>query len=162
MSTYPKTPTLDKISAVSDQSHQIGEFLDWLREQKILLCQWDEAEQGDLNEIGDGPEALLYRYFGIDEKKAEQERRAVLEFVRNPPEPTKEAPLVAPIYKGLPSLETLGKWATPRLVKFYKIHRAYPTKYWDEIEDPQMEQFAKYLQGIKEILARREHVPVKK
>lgn len=39
-----KTPTLDKAMAVLSESHTIGEFLDWLRdERKIQLAEYVEA-----------------------------------------------------------------------------------------------------------------------
>lgn len=41
MSNDVKTPTLDKIHEVSEQSQAIGEFLDWLRhEKKLQLAEY--------------------------------------------------------------------------------------------------------------------------
>ena len=38
-------PTLERVLAVRDQSQAIGEFLEWLREQGISLCEWRESRQ---------------------------------------------------------------------------------------------------------------------
>jgi hypothetical protein len=44
-----KTPNLDKRSEVSKESQSIGEFLDWLREEKrITLCVYHEQSTEDL------------------------------------------------------------------------------------------------------------------
>lgn len=43
--TYPPTPELDKIKAISDRSQAIGEFLDWLlnaRQPRVSFGQWSE------------------------------------------------------------------------------------------------------------------------
>jgi hypothetical protein len=105
MSKYPE---LDKIHAVSDDSQKIGEFLEWLQSEGYSLGKYVEHEH-DLDcwewtnlggrrmkqyvcgysegtnfvriplRIND----LLAEYFGIDENKAEQERRAILNKLRN-------------------------------------------------------------------------------
>lgn len=67
-------------------------------------------------------------------------------------------PLTAPIYQPLPTLDQLNTWATPRLLRFYKANRNYPVRYHDDEQDRQMEQFYHYLEGIKSILNKREHV----
>lgn len=36
--TMPETPECDRMVAVAEDSHKIGEFLDWLAEQGIHLC----------------------------------------------------------------------------------------------------------------------------
>ncbi len=43
---YPKTPELDKMIAITDQSQIIGEFLDWLlHDQGVQFMRWDSGEQ---------------------------------------------------------------------------------------------------------------------
>lgn len=70
-----ETPTLDKMLAVKDQSRAIGEFLDWLESEGLVLCGHD----GD-HYVGhyESTEALLARHFGIDLDAAEREKRAIL------------------------------------------------------------------------------------
>lgn len=64
---------------VQDTSQAIGEFLEWLDEQRIDLCSVILGAGHDRwAPIVDGREAILARYFGIDLRAAERERRAVL------------------------------------------------------------------------------------
>lgn len=74
------TPALDKMLAVKAQSQTIGEFLDWLAAQRLVLASY----RGDrlLPAQGCEPEALLARYFEIDLAACEQERRALLTGLR--------------------------------------------------------------------------------
>ncbi len=74
-----KTPELERMRAVQDESQKIGGFLEWLSEQKINLCEWD----------GEGlyltrrkPEQLLAKYFEIDLAKCERERQALLAVIQ--------------------------------------------------------------------------------
>lgn len=77
MKNYPPTPELDKMLAVKDQSQTIGEFLDWLTEVKgYVLAEYDENDR--LYPKYSSIETLLAEFFGIDLKKIEEERRAIL------------------------------------------------------------------------------------
>ncbi len=74
---YPPTPELDKMLAVKDKSQAIGEFLDWLQHDKnYVLAEYGEKDR--LYPLYSSIETLLAEYFGIDLKKIEQERRAIL------------------------------------------------------------------------------------
>lgn len=79
--SYPKTPQLDKMKAVHNKSQAIGEFITWLESKGMQIAQESEGERG-LFSINDSIEKLLAKYFKIDLKKVEQEREAVLEYVR--------------------------------------------------------------------------------
>lgn len=88
------TPELDKMMAVKPQSQAIGEFLDWLGQQGIELASrhhhTEECYDDDnrtlcgcrdgqlLPYYGGGIESLLARYFEIDLRKVDDERRAIL------------------------------------------------------------------------------------
>lgn len=97
---YPPTPELDKMLAAKDRLHTeaIGEFVEWLREQGIVLARTHTHDDGCLDEDGrrscgylDGHleyvheslQCLLERYAEVDPAKMEQERRAVLEWWAN-------------------------------------------------------------------------------
>jgi len=78
-----KTPELNKIIEAAEDSQKIGEFLEWLNEQEIILAEWtgsdcDECGEG-LMEISQSREQLLANYCGIDLVKAEKERQALLD-----------------------------------------------------------------------------------
>lgn len=76
-----KTPELNKMQAAQDDSQKIGEFLEWLAEQNIILADWDD-DDGELFQISGTREQLLAKYFKIDLVKCEQERSALLDAVR--------------------------------------------------------------------------------
>jgi hypothetical protein len=98
MPDLPATPELDKMQNVKHESQPIGEFLEWLQSEGIVLAKYDETvnswQQMDGSELivgssatlmptYDVTESLLARYFEIDLKKVEEEKRAVLEYLRN-------------------------------------------------------------------------------
>ncbi len=82
-----KTPELEKIHTNRDESQKIGQFLDWLRnEREIALCEL--AEYSEYNTSSDPDvycpatktiEQWLAEYFDIDLDKAEKERQSLLD-----------------------------------------------------------------------------------
>lgn len=81
MKKQPKTPELDKLHKVTDESQGIGAFLDWLREQGLTLCKYyvDETYEP----CGLPAEKLLADYYKIDLEEVEQERRDLLDWLRD-------------------------------------------------------------------------------
>ena len=87
-----KTPELDKLVALRDAglSTIVQEFLDWMIDDK----QWCVAVNRltgrnffnepieELFDIRRTRESLMYEFFDIDEKKCEDERKAILEEIR--------------------------------------------------------------------------------
>lgn len=89
--TAIKTPTLDRMMEVKDQSQEIGSFLDWLSsEKKITLCE-DRGQTCMMyhgkatyhSPIMTSFEELLAEYFEIDLKEADKEKRGLLASLRN-------------------------------------------------------------------------------
>jgi len=80
-------PELEKLKAVHEDSQKIGEFLDWLLNGKgYYLCECPKNRfYPTLKTIED----LLAQYFKIDLKKAEQERRTILDNIRTQRKPSK-------------------------------------------------------------------------
>lgn len=77
-----KTPACDKMASVADRSQDIGEFLDWLQHEKLIeLCIRHDI-CGKLMACRNDTERLLAEYFGIDLKKVEEERRAIVDALR--------------------------------------------------------------------------------
>jgi hypothetical protein len=76
----PSTPELDKMSAIVEKSQCIGEFLEWLAEEKHLRL-WKYVGD-DLVENRTSTERLLAEYFKIDLPKVEQEKRVILAYAR--------------------------------------------------------------------------------
>ena len=114
MPKHVATPELDKMLGVNRQSQAIGEFLDWLGTKGITLMTYQEIfedrEQLDalgynkidqstgevlmnLNvcvfkghtPVGASIEKLLAQHFEIDLDKCEEERRAILDALRQRP-----------------------------------------------------------------------------
>ena len=76
-------PECEKIAAVQEKSRELTNFVDWLREHGYSICE--EVTYGDQEEwvTTRRPfEQLFADYFGIDLKKVEEERRALLEEIR--------------------------------------------------------------------------------
>ena len=92
--TMPATPELDKQSKIihSGKAATVQEFYDWLRDEKkwVLARYVEEDERFEGDEIyGEQPvpvfvqpEELMAEFFGIDLKKIESERRALLDALR--------------------------------------------------------------------------------
>lgn len=73
------TPNIDKMLEVQESSQAIGEFLEWLSEQRIDLCSVIPGSGHDRwAPITKGREELLADHFGIDLNAVERERRAIL------------------------------------------------------------------------------------
>ncbi len=86
--TDPEHPEHAKLEAVKDQSQAIGDFLEWLGNDRpdgpIFLCE--RRRDVEIDNIwvptGASAEKLLAEYFDIDTKKLEAEKRAILEAQR--------------------------------------------------------------------------------
>ena len=80
MSKQPDCSECEKLSATTSQSEPIGEFLEWLDwERGLTICELgDEGYVPSHISIND----LLAEYFKIDLNKVEQERQALLEWIR--------------------------------------------------------------------------------
>jgi hypothetical protein len=82
-----KYPEHKKLRAIVDKSQSIGDFIDWLKNEKsVLLMREDsyEDEEGQARDFGYayvGGELRTYleEFFEIDGKKLEAEKRAMLE-----------------------------------------------------------------------------------
>jgi hypothetical protein len=81
-----ETPELDKIRKIREKSQAIGEFLDWLLGEKgyhiAEYKKFDEFDEEQLVTIYLDREKILGEYFGIDLKKAEEERVKILNSIR--------------------------------------------------------------------------------
>ena len=82
-----ETPECDKMRAVQEKSRELTNFVDWLREQKYAICEEKEYSDTYPREqwypLRKNFEELFAEYFGIDLKKVEEERRALLEEIRS-------------------------------------------------------------------------------
>jgi len=87
MPELPKTPTLEQLTAQQPGYHAIRGFLGWLDEQGIHLCKY--RHRGDDDDFGtisqylthkEPDELLVLRFFDLDHKRVEDERRVILEY----------------------------------------------------------------------------------
>lgn len=74
---YPETPELDRLRIVQDEAHIIGAFLEWLGENGMHVT----TDNGD-DAYNCSIERTLAGYFGIDLRKVDDEKRAVLDWQR--------------------------------------------------------------------------------
>lgn len=83
MSGRPETPECEKLVAVADESHKLGEFLDYLEQERgLTLARWSRPDDQLVPDYTP-KEELLAAYFKIDLNKVEKERRALLAHVRS-------------------------------------------------------------------------------
>ena len=75
-------PECEKMAAVQKESRELSNFVDWLREQGYEICEENESENRPYDRLRKSNEQLFADYFGIDLKKVEEERRALLEEIR--------------------------------------------------------------------------------
>lgn len=85
-------PECEKMSKVTEKSQSIGEFLEWLSEEKKVVIgsyqefesPWDKegCTRKEFAPFRYDTEKLLAEFFGIDLKKVEQEKRAMLAEIR--------------------------------------------------------------------------------
>ena len=90
---YPETPECDKIVEVKETTSTLTDFVDWLNSKGYKICQMevyegypedrDEDTYDKLTPITVSYEQLFADYLNIDLNKAEQERHAILEYIRS-------------------------------------------------------------------------------
>lgn len=73
-------PEHEKLRAISDQSQTVGEFVEWMGQQGIHLGEYLHGEwsQARLVPTHRNTVDLLAEFFGIDQKRLEGEKRAML------------------------------------------------------------------------------------
>jgi len=82
------TSELDKMLAMKEKSQTLGEFIHWLeneREPRVRLCQHRGQAGGLIDQwlpCLTSRDELMAEFFGIDLQKAEQEKKALLEQIR--------------------------------------------------------------------------------
>lgn len=81
----PEAPELEKLRKLKEFSQKCGEFLDFLLHTKdYRLAKWrKEAGIDKLYPVHVSHEALLAEFFEIDLDKTEQERKAILDYLRD-------------------------------------------------------------------------------
>lgn len=77
-------PEHEKMKAVKAESQAIGEFLEWLRSRNVILCEYVEGrnfpQHHELENKSE--EKIIAEYFGIDLKKIDAEKQAMLDSLR--------------------------------------------------------------------------------
>lgn len=79
-----KYPEHEKVTQVKDEAQKLGEFLHWLGTQGIFLATPDPRADrfGGHVLIAEDHEKVVARYFQVDLKKLEEEKRAMLAALR--------------------------------------------------------------------------------
>lgn len=81
--TEPTYPEHEKLKPVASVSQEIGDFLDWLGNEKgYTICEFHEEGADEYLPAYFKITELLAEYFGIDCKVLEQERRRMLTELR--------------------------------------------------------------------------------
>lgn len=78
-----KTPTLDEMIEIQEQSQLCGEFLDWFLRKYTVFDRKQKRENPYANVMGNGDyinkEKLLAEFFNIDLDEAEREKDMLLQ-----------------------------------------------------------------------------------
>ena len=78
-----KTPTLDRMVVIQEQSQLCGEFLDWFLGKYTVFDRKQKRENPFANVMGNGDyinkEKLLADFFDIDLDEAEREKDMLLQ-----------------------------------------------------------------------------------
>lgn len=70
---------LDKWAAAQPRVAVLREFLEWCDEQKRFIASYGRIERDYAAPVPEGREDMIARFVGIDTRKLETERRAVLD-----------------------------------------------------------------------------------
>lgn len=74
-----KYPMCTKLSESSDERRTINDFVEWLQQKGIWLCDREEGSNfAEYRPIAKRSDELVMEYLEIDTKKLEEERRAIL------------------------------------------------------------------------------------
>lgn len=76
MADYPEH---EKLKAVKDRSQCVGEFIEWLGENNMAVCEFTGGNIDHWWPTGKPIRKLLAQFFEIDEEKLEAEKRQMLE-----------------------------------------------------------------------------------
>lgn len=71
MTTVSAHPECDRMVAVADESHALGDFLDWLNENGIILAEWERKKECD---YADGPSMARFGDIGGQKWRCEKGR----------------------------------------------------------------------------------------
>jgi hypothetical protein len=78
----PSMSELDKWDKVHKKAVLLNEFFDFLNQKEITLCELNKDQKQFYLTITKRDD-LIYEFFGINYDKLEQERRELLEIIRN-------------------------------------------------------------------------------
>lgn len=79
MSDVPETPNLDKLISHEVEITYILEFLEWCEDIAKVGLYYDMPHEGFMSQNGID---LIHQWLGIDSSKVQEERKAILEMVR--------------------------------------------------------------------------------
>lgn len=75
-------PECEKLASVSEESNKIGQFLEWLLDDKqYCIAQYYDDDMA-LSDVCRSINDLLAEYFNIDLNEVERERRIMLDELR--------------------------------------------------------------------------------
>lgn len=81
MTDYPEH---DKLVALDGSNQTIGDFIEWLNDNRYVICEWQNSgdEERGYYPVHRSPASWISQYFQIDPVKIEQEKRAMLDLIR--------------------------------------------------------------------------------
>jgi hypothetical protein len=75
-------PEHEKLQALGGKNNLIAEFLDWLDEHELTICQWSGGSRGSYNPTFKSKERLLGEFFEIDVDELSREKDRMVDAMR--------------------------------------------------------------------------------
>lgn len=83
MADYPEHK---KLKALNGANQIVGDFIEWLGEQGLVIAHYPTLESGaqsvNLHWCGKSRDTLLAEHFGVDQSKLDEEKDKILEDFR--------------------------------------------------------------------------------
>jgi len=82
MTDYPEH---ERLKALEGKNQTIGEFIEWLSDNRYIICEWHNLGDEDARgyyPVNRSPQSWIAQYFQIDPAKIEAEKRAMLDIQR--------------------------------------------------------------------------------
>ncbi len=76
----PQYPECEKLSEVAAEKQAICNFLEWAEQNNLHLCTFNpKLNYDNYSRTPESVEKITHRFYGIDDLKLEEERRAMLD-----------------------------------------------------------------------------------
>ena len=75
-------PEHEKLKALNGANQTVGDFIEWLGEQGLVIAKWSDDGGDYMWPAGKSRDELIAEFFDIDRDKLEEEKREMLNKIR--------------------------------------------------------------------------------